>query len=221
MIQAPELQTAPRLALIVEDDWEMRRWLADVLQAVFPAIRLKQVATAAQARAALERTTFDLALVDLSLPDGSGVDILSRLNQDMPNCMSIVVTVFEDDQHLFPALQAGAGGYLLKHMPRAQFIQRLRGMISGEPPLSPAIARRLLQHFGQPQKQPEHGLTAREQEVLVLIAKGVTLAEVAQALSISPHTAGDHVKNIYRKLNISSRAEATLEAARLGFISPH
>ncbi len=208
-------------ALIVEDTLEARDWMARLLVHVFPGIAVRFAENLQQARASLEERRYDLALIDLQLPDGSGIEIISRLNGVSPHTLCIVVTIYDDDQHLFPALQAGAGGYLLKDMPDAQFIHRLRGIAKGEPPLSPAIARRLLGHFSEPRAQVEHDLSPREREVLVLISKGIKLADVAEALSISPHTAGDHVKNIYRKLNISSRAEATLEAARLGLISPH
>ncbi|WP_428623086.1 response regulator [Sedimenticola sp.] len=207
-------------ALIVEDTPEARDWMADALGSVFPGITVRLAASVAEASDRLDRCRYDLALIDLHLPDGNGVDLIARINSESPQTLCVVVTIYDDDQHLFPALQAGAGGYLLKDMPGDQFVRRLRGIADGEPPLSPAIARRLLGHFGTPAPELDHDLTPREREVLTLIAKGIKLADVAEALSISRHTAGDHVKSIYRKLNISSRAEATLEAARLGFIKP-
>lgn len=207
--------------LIVEDTLEAREWMAQTLCQVFPHTQTCLAASAGEAHTLLEANHFDLALIDLQLPDGNGTDLIARLNEQQPHALCIVVTIYDDDQHLFPALQAGAGGYLLKDMPGEQFVRRLQGIAQGEPPLSPAIARRLLSHFGQIATAPVHNLSPREEEVLSLIAKGIKLTEAAEILSISPHTASDHVKSIYRKLNISSRAEATLEAARLGLVSPH
>lgn len=209
-----------RHALIIEDTPEARGWMAEALGSVFPGIVVSLAGSVAEARDRIADHLYDIALIDLHLPDGRGIDIVSRLNRNHPDTLCVVVTIYDDDQHLFPALQAGAGGYLLKDMHREQFNRRLRGIAEGEPPLSPAIARRLLGYFRAPQVEQAHNLTPREVEVLTLIAKGIKLAEVAVNLSISPHTAGDYVKNIYRKLNISSRAEATLEATRLGLISP-
>lgn len=128
--------------------------------------------------------------------------------------------MYDDDQHLFAALHAGASGYLLKDMPAAQFIAQLRALERGEPPLSPAIARRMIQHFNQQSAQPPNDLTPREEEVLRLIAKGYTLNQVAELLALSPHTVSGYIKTLYRKLDIRTRAEATLEATRLGLVQP-
>jgi DNA-binding NarL/FixJ family response regulator len=141
----------------------------------------------------------------------------------------VVVTIHDDDEHLFPALQAGAFGYLLKEQSREQLAEQLHRISQGEPPLSPSIARRVIQYFTAqarmaPQAQqddsdsvtPHVQLTDRENEVLLRVAKGFTLPEIGQQLNLSRHTIADYVKQIYRKLNVSSRAEAALEAQRLG-----
>ena len=169
----------------------------------------------------VERLEVDLALVDLALPDGNGMDIVAALAQKNPSCMIVVATIFDDDAHLFPALRAGAQGYLLKEQPRELLVRQLRGIADGQPPLSPAIARRLLRHF-QPLPDASNGeaiqLTPREREVLSLLARGIRIVEIAQTIGISRHTVGDYVKNIYRKLKISSRAEAALQAKSLGLV---
>ncbi len=206
-------------ALIIEDTQESRDWMRHMLNQAFPGIDTDCSENRRQAMERLAQRQYDLALVDLRLPDGSGIDIIASINRQTPRTLSVVVSIYGDDQHLFPALQAGAQGYLLKDMPDRQFVRRLQGIINGEPPLSPAIARRLLDFFARSPVGDSHDLSPREREVLTLIAQGHKLAEVAENLSISPHTAGDHVKSIYRKLNISSRAEATLVATRLGLIS--
>jgi DNA-binding NarL/FixJ family response regulator len=203
---------------------------------------------------------FDLALVDLHLGDGHGVDVIQMLASKQPACTVVVATIFDDDDHLFQALQAGAQGYVLKDRAPSWLAAQLRGIGDGQPPLSPAIARRLLRHFrsvagsigasyasspmqdglglqtrsvhqhprlterSQPHPVspterltlPTEPLTAREREVFGLLAQGVNVAYIARALGISRHTVGDHVKNLYRKLNISSRAQAALHARGLG-----
>jgi DNA-binding NarL/FixJ family response regulator len=164
-------------------------------------------------------------MVDLGLPDGSGVEVVQALREKQPDVQSVVVTIHDDDEHLFPALQAGAFGYLLKEQSREQLAEQLHRISQGEPPLSPSIARRVIQYFTaqarlqQPQPDtvtPHVQLTDRENEVLLRVAKGFTLPEIGQQLNLSRHTIADYVKQIYRKLNVSSRAEAALEAQRLG-----
>jgi DNA-binding NarL/FixJ family response regulator len=209
-----------KTALIIEDIPDARQWLSDALRDTYPFVEISSAANLKEALAIIIAQRFDIALVDLNLPDGSGVDALRQIRLSAPQTLSIVVTIYDDDQHLFPALQAGAQGYLLKDQSKQQISQRLQGIARGEPPLSPAIARRLLGHFSPQGVAPEINLTTRETEVLTLIAKGVKLAEVAEMLTISRNTAAGYVKEIYRKLDISSRAEATLEAARLGLVSP-
>lgn len=209
-----------KTALIIEDIPEAQQWLAEALRDAYSDVTITYAATLSQALAVNAAQSFDIALVDLNLPDGSGVDALMQIRGRSPQTLCIVVTIYDDDQHLFPALQAGAQGYLLKDQSQQQISQRLQGIARGEPPLSPAIARRLLGHFGQQTTVPEIKLTSREKEVLTLIAKGIKLAEVSEMLTITRNTAAGYVKEIYRKLDVSSRAEATLEAARLGLVSP-
>ena len=215
-------------ALIVEDLAEVRDWLADIAQSVFPAIQVTAVGRADEGTARASGQAFDVALVDLGLPDGSGIDVVRWLHRLQPQCLAVVVTIYDDDEHLFPALQAGAFGYLLKDQPRDALIAQLLRIASGEPPLSPPIARRVLSFFGQnraslaPAKPEAKAETVRltEQETVVLqrVAKGYTLSEIAQQLGLSRHTIAEHVKHIYRKLDVSSRAEAALEAARRGLV---
>jgi DNA-binding NarL/FixJ family response regulator len=169
----------------------------------------------------VEGHRFDLALVDLGLPDGSGVTVVERLRELQPEAYTVVVTIHDDDEHLFPALQAGAYGYILKEQARQQIEEQLLRLSQGEPPLSPSIARRVIRHFKEaplrtPALLPKVLLTERETDVLLRVAKGFTLPEIAVQLGLSRHTIADYVKQIYRKLNISSRAEAALEAQRLG-----
>jgi len=209
--------------LLLEDLPEIRAWLKALVLQVFPQSHISEAARVHDALELITAVKFDLALVDLGLPDGSGVDVVAALRESQPEAQSVVVTIHDDDDHLFPALQAGAFGYLLKEQARELIAEQLKRMSQGEPPLSPSIARRVISHFAaqtqrqeRPQNLPHVYLTERENEVLLRVAKGFTLPEIGVQLSLSRHTIADYVKQIYRKLNVSSRAEAALEAQRLG-----
>lgn len=207
-----------KTALIVDDLPAARAWLTDIVELAFPYSAVTAVANLKEARAACAGASFHLALVDLQLPDGSGVDLIREITERTPATHCVVATIYDDDAHVFPALQAGARGYLLKENDKRQLVEALRGIVAGQPPLSPKIARRMLQHFHQLRDLEEAQLTARETEVLTLVAKGLRVKEIGASLGISPHTASDYLKSIYRKLNVSSRAEAAVEAARRGLV---
>ncbi len=211
-------------ALVVDDLASSRAWLAQALEQAFPGIVIAAAGSLCEAECLLDPPP-PLVLIDLALPDGSGVSLIERLRG---RSMCVVATVFDDDAHLFPALHAGAQGYVLKDQGHETLAGMLRGIAAGQPPLSPSIARRLLRHFAPP---PSHDppaapvaaaahdvLTPRENEVLRLIAKGMTRQDVARALAISTHTVAGYLKGIYRKLSVGSRAEAALEAARRGLV---
>ncbi len=207
--------------LLLEDLPEIRAWLKVLINQVFPDAQISESARVHDALGLVSALKFDLALVDLGLPDGSGVDVVASLREHQPECQSVVVTIHDDDEHLFPALQAGAFGYVLKEQARELIAEQLSRMSQGEPPLSPSIARRVIAYFAaqaKPKKDmiPHVQLTDRENEVLLRVAKGFTLPEIGVQLNLSRHTIADYVKQIYRKLNVSSRAEAALEAQRLG-----
>lgn len=213
-----------KVALILEDMPESQEMLREVAQTAYPGIRACCVADVASALTMLNQFQFDLALIDLSLPDGEGTSVVEALSKRFPQCMIVVATIFDDDDHLFPALRAGAQGYLLKDQPPEQLVTQLQGISEGHPPLSPSVARRLLEHFREDKETartetPEEVLlTPREREVLVQLTRGISIADIGTVMNISRHTVGDHVKNIYRKLNISSRAEAALQAKQMGLV---
>lgn len=209
-------------ALVVEDHDHMRDWLSKVASEAFPGATVSTAATLAEACRLVEAQSFALALVDISLPDGSGVDLIGKISgAPAADTYSVVTTIYDDDHHLFTALEAGAQGYLLKDQPRRRLVEQLQGIVKGEPPISPSVARRILRYFNRrptPDASEVPQLTEREREVLDLLSRGFNRNDIAQALGISPHTAAGHVKAIYRKLNVSGRAEATLEAVQLGII---
>ena len=208
-------------ALVVDDLADVRAWLADALREAFPGIDVVLAASLGEAMAKLE-TSPQIALIDLGLPDGNGTQLIEALRKRDADTLCIVATVFDDDAHLFPALRAGAQGYVLKDRDRDALAAMLRGIVDGQPPLSASVARRLLRHF-QPAVdagEAQVPLTPRETEVLRLTAKGLTLGEVATVLALSRHTVSGYLKDIYRKLRVGTRAEATLEAARRGLVAP-
>jgi two-component system, NarL family, nitrate/nitrite response regulator NarL len=190
---------------------------------------------------------FKLILVDLELPDGNGMELLAELGAYPAT--KIVTTLYSDDDHLFPALQCGADGYLLKEDRFEVLVEELQKIVRGQPPLSPAIARRLLTHFrhgpgggvGGDTQAPDSGfvttsgfgtsrpvpmempqeterLTPRETEVLTYLSKGFTIKEIASLMGIKWFTVNDHIKSIYKKLNVSSRAEAAVLASKQGLV---
>jgi len=208
--------------LLLEDIPEIRAWLKALVQQVFPRSQVTECARVGDALSVVPRQRFELALIDLGLPDGSGVAVVEALREHQPEAQSVIVTIHDDDEHLFPALQAGAFGYLLKEQARELLVEQLQRISAGEPPLSPSIARKVIAYFTGQQRRPQSPavpdvqLTERETEVLLRVAKGFTLPEIGVQLGLSRHTIADYVKQIYRKLNVSSRAEAALEAQRLG-----
>ena len=206
--------------LLIEDFEEIRNWLAGLLRETFGVTAIVEAATVAQAYARLASQTFDLIVVDLNLPDGSGIDILRRIKSLGLTAHCVVATAYDDDGHLLTALNAGADGYLLKDQPGEQLMRDLRGILDGSPPLSPPIARRIMKLAKQaPAALLSTPLSAREDEVLTLIAKGLNRKEIGKLMGVSIHTVASHVGEIYSKLDISSRAEASVEALRRGLIS--
>lgn len=206
--------------LLIEDFEEIRHWLTGLLREAFAEVKITEVATVSQACSYLDVQSFDLIVIDLNLPDGTGVDILRRIKTQGITAHCVIATAYDDDAHLLSALHAGADGYLLKDQPGEQLIRDLHGILDGSPPLSPPIARRIMRLAKQEAAtSPSIPITQREEQVLTYIAKGLNRTEVAQALSVSTHTVATHVSSIYSKLDISSRAEATVEAIRRGLIS--
>jgi len=203
-----------KTALLLEDYAPMRELIGDVMRHAFKGIEVTEVETVQQARALLETRTFNLALVDLGLPDGSGTEVIEFLSGHHPQTYTVVATMFDDDHNLFAALRAGAKGYLLKEEPAPRLIALIKGIVQGNPPLSAGIARRILAHFSSPpaERQLPCLLSPRERDVLRLISQGLQRKEISRELGISLHTTCDYIKEVYRKLNVSSRAEAASKA---------
>lgn len=206
--------------LIVEDVRETRDWLCRLAREAFGEIEIADAATMRPAIALCRERRFDLALVDLGLPEGDGLGVIRHLRAHHPETPCIVITLMAGDADIVAALSAGAEGYLLKGEPDAVLVRQLRQLSEGIPALSPPIARRIMAHFRLtgPVAEPDGTLTERERDVLSKIARGYRVVDAAVDLGLAESTVASHIKSIYRKLGISSRAEATLHATRMGLL---
>jgi DNA-binding NarL/FixJ family response regulator len=214
--------------LIVEDDVAFRNRYAAILAKDDAFQVAASVGTGAEGLAMLDLRKPDILLVDLGLPDFSGIEVIRHANKTLPNCECMVVTVFGDEEHVLASIEAGASGYLLKDAAEDSFLSSIRELIAGGSPISPIIARRLLKRF-QLESAPSNTtistevesdvtLSEREREILLLASKGYNYPEMGKLMGISPHTVTSHVKKIYRKLAVHSRGEAVFEANRMGLI---
>lgn len=206
-------------ALVLEDHNEAREMLTCVALKAIPNIRVDQVATIQQAKRWLRLHRYDLAILDISLPDGSGIDFISNMLRSNPSVYIVMATIHDGDEYVFNALRAGAKGYLLKDQAIDELVASLKGIVSGQPPLSPSIAHAILNYFHQKEEPIKDKLTPREIEVLTLLAKGYSRKSIAELLKISHHTVADFIKKIYSKLGVHSSVEASLEAARMGLVN--
>lgn len=215
---------AQHTVLIVEDDAPTRARLARAVEA-HPRLRVcGAVANVAEGRAALAREAPAVLLTDLDLPDGNGIELIRAARADGRATQAMVITVFGDEQHVVAAIEAGSLGYLLKDASADAIGRAILEMLQGGSPMSPPVARYLLQRFAHSSQQapvaasgaPE--LSAREREVLTYIVKGFSYAEIARLLSLSTHTVATHVRRIYGKLEVHSRGEAVYEALATGLV---
>ena len=210
--------------VVVEDDVKVRAHLVSMINACVSLDLKEDVGTCVAARRALKEHKPDVLLVDLGLPDGSGIDIIRVIDQLRLDTEALVVTGFNDEHHVFQALQAGAKGYISKHDSSQKITDAIGQMMSGGAPISPVIARLMLTRF-QPAEAKQQSkelelLTERELSILSYVSRGFTAKEIAEMLEVSYYTVTTHVKNIYRKLKVNSRAEALFEAIQLGLITP-
>lgn len=209
---------------LVEDMHQTRRMIAQRLNAD-PRTRVTWEADSiASAQAELSSRAPDVMIVDLGLPDGTGIDLIRIVKSRHAQTHVLVLTVFEDEQKLLNAIDAGARGYLLKDESALGLAEAVVQVQSGGVPLSPLVARHLIQSLS-PKANPGTGvhcahdqLSPREREILVLSAKGYNQAEVAKLLNLKPSTVASYTREIYAKLDVKSRTEAIYEASRLGYL---
>jgi DNA-binding NarL/FixJ family response regulator len=216
---------ATTTVMVVEDDPAfLARFCRIVAQSPELSL-LGAVGDLASARRAIERQAPDVLLTDLGLPDGSGIDLIRETASRHPATDIMVISIFGDEEHVLASIEAGATGYILKDSLPEEFVHLIAQLRAGGSPISPVIARKLLKRF-QPQRETAgpaldaaaSGLSPRESEVLSLIAKGFSFAEIARLLDVSPHTITAHVKKIYQKLAVHSRGEAVYEAGKMGLL---
>lgn len=169
-------------------------------------------------------------LVDLGLPDGSGMEIIQEVSQKQPNTEIMVVSMFGDEGHVVQAIEAGASGYILKDTDDLSLAEHIIQLCDGGSPMSPMIARHLLKRMQSldaavtKRRSESHeaaDLTRRELQLLKLLAKGYTYREVAEDLNVSSHTVNSHIKNLYRKLSVKTKNEAVFTATKQGILDLH
>ncbi len=214
-----------RIAVVEDDPMALERVVAAVASEKDLSI-VGVARNAADGTALIDAGGFDVLLCDLGLPDGSGITLIRNASKKYPTADIIVITVFADQGKVLDSIKAGARGYLLKDERFDQFAESIREIRRGGSPISPVIARQLLKEF-QPkmalQGDKSHdALSKRELEVLNLLSRGFSFIEIGDILKISRSTVATYVKNIYQKLEVSSRSEAVYEATSLGIIEmPH
>ncbi len=210
---------------IVEDDPILRDALRELVDAVEDFTVTDAVGTLADG-VALLATSPDVLLLDLALPDGSGLDLIAQARSTGSRTKVIVITVFGDVRNVVQAIEEGADGYLLKESDQTHVADAIRTVLNGGAPISPAVASHILARLRGESKPKSRAaeasnrvaLTARETQVLESLAHGKSFKEVAAQQAISLHTVGDHVKAIYRKLSVNSRGEAVFKAMQTGLI---
>jgi DNA-binding NarL/FixJ family response regulator len=209
---------------VVEDEPHTRQALVDRLRAEPTLDVVVQAGSLSEARARLADCAVDVLIVDLGLPDGSGLALIDEQRRRAPDTAILVLTVFGDEHKLLRAIECGARGYLLKDESSIGLLDAIGELLAGGAPLSPAIARHLIgrmQSAATPavrEIEIADALTVREIEVLQLAAKGYNHTEVARLLGLSRNTVASYTRHIYEKLEVHSRAEALYEAGRLGLI---
>jgi DNA-binding NarL/FixJ family response regulator len=209
---------------ILEDDDILRSYLETVVATAENLALAFSTGFLEDAFRLSSASPIDLCLVDLKLPDGNGLDFISHIKATA-NAKCLVLTVLGDRASVLLSLKSGADGYLLKDTPQEMLRQNIDRTLRGETPLSPQAATFLLEiwrgaHPRTCGDMDEEALTTREVDILKLFSRGLSYRETADIMGISPHTVGDYVKSIYRKLGVHSRSEAIFEARQIGLFSP-
>jgi DNA-binding NarL/FixJ family response regulator len=232
MRQEESQQNAVRLVL-VDDHTLFREGVASLLERAPDIDLVGEASSGEDALPLVGELAPDVVLMDLQMPGMGGIEATRRIVTDQPAVGIIILTMFEDDESVFAALKAGARGYVLKDADRGTLLRAIRAVAAGEALLGESIARRVLEHFAPQQNaaqprsptQPDTSdlveqLTARELEVLRLIAQGLRNREIAEQLVISEKTVGNHISSIFGKLQVEDRSQAILQAMRRGLVPP-
>jgi DNA-binding NarL/FixJ family response regulator len=200
---------------IVEDDAGIRRGLEWLLKSSSEFSCVASCKNAGEALRLLPKAAPQVILMDINLPDRSGIECAAQIKEMLPSTQVVMITVYDDDEKVFNALRAGASGYILKRTPPKKILQAIREVHAGGVPMSSEVARKLLSVFREPAPAPtqaeEQNLSPREQEVLELLSRGCANKEIADKLSLSIETVTWHLKHIYNKLHVRSRTQAALK----------
>jgi len=228
----------PLKVVLVEDDVAFQEAFRTALVDAPDLSMVGVAATAAEARALLTGPAADVLVVDLGLPDGSGIDIIGEAHAHWPLCAIMVSTTFADERHVIASIEAGASGYLLKDSPLPTIVQDIRILHGGGSPISPRIARQVLMRFRPDERQAKAvetqgveipgsegqdrsgvpNLSERETETLQLITRGFSFDEIAELMGVSRNTVLTFVRRIYAKLEVRSKTEAVFEARAHGLL---
>lgn len=225
---APEA-VLPVPVLIVEDEYVIQRRLKIILTNLgYNEDVLLFANTVKEAYSILQQQPIALALVDLGLPDGNGISIIEKIREQDAQALILVVSAWSTQDSLFRAIQAGATGYVLKERDDVEVALAIRSILRGGAPIDPFVAREILKQISIPtisgtveQNRPaadQETLTQREQEILSLVAQGLSNREIAEQLCVSRYTVESHIKHIYRKLSVSKRTKAVSTARHLGIL---
>lgn len=223
------INSSPIRVAAVDDDLDFLSFLAEVIESCADLKLCGTASCIADAGQLLLAPPVDVLLVDLGLPDGSGIDLIHRASLIWPECEVLVSTTFGDEASVIESFEAGASGYLLKQPDANRLADDIRMLHAGGSPISPLIARYVLQRLKPAKQQVQaappaasldetESLSSREREVLQLIAKGFTADEIAGLMSLSRNTVLTYVRRTYCKLKVSSKMEAIFEARAKGLI---
>ena len=209
---------------LVEDQLATREYLQESIDVLDEFDVCGESGTIAEADRQIRETRPDILLVDIGLPDGSGITLIETFGEERPEMPILVISVFGDEHTVISAIEAGAQGYLLKTDSAESIDRALRQILSGGSPISPQIARHLIARF-RPAREISKDtgndlLSVRELEVLQYAAKGYSFSEIAKLMAVSPNTIGSYTKRIYTKLAVSSKSQAVFEAMRIGIVQP-
>ena len=215
------MTTTPIRVIIVDDHTIVRKGIRALLTEVKDIEVVGEAGDGQQALNLVEAVSSDVILMDLVMPNMDGIEATQQITAQQPNACVLALTSFAADDKVFPAIKAGAMGYLLKDSDPKDLVKAIRQVHQGEPTLQPSIARKVLHELGRPSSQPQtpDPLTEREVEVLRFVAKGLSNQEIADELAIAEVTVRTHVSNILSKLHLANRVQATLYALREGLTS--